>query len=72
MALPLDTLEKSLNQKLLLLLKDGRKIEGKLIGFDEYMNIVLDEVEETTRDETKRRLGKIILRGSNVVSISLI
>lgn len=71
MALPLDTLEKSVNQKLTLLLKDGRNIEGKLLGFDEYMNLVLGDVEDT-KDETKRRLGKIILRGSNVVSISLV
>ena len=71
MALPLDLLEKSVNQKLLLLLKDGRNIEGKLLGFDEYMNLVLDEVEEL-KEENKRRLGKIILRGSNVVSISLV
>ena len=54
-----------------LLLKDGRHIEGNLIGYDEYMNLVLDEVEES-KDENKRRLGRIILRGSNVVSISFI
>ena len=70
MALPLDVLEKSVNQKLLLLLKDGRSIKGKLLGYDEYMNLVLDDVEET-KDETTRRLGRIILRGNNVVSISL-
>ncbi len=71
MSLPLDVLEKAVNQKLLLLLKDGRHIEGKLLGYDEYMNLVLDEVEES-KDEIKRRLGRIILRGSNVVSISFI
>ena len=70
MALPLDILEKSVNQKLLLLLKDGRNINGTLLGYDEYMNLVLDDVEET-KDENKRRLGRIILRGNNVVSISL-
>ena len=70
MALPLDVLEKSINQKLTLLLKDGRVVEGSLTGYDEYMNMVLDDVEETN-DETKRRLGTIILRGNNVVSISL-
>jgi len=71
MALPLDVLEKSLNQKVSLLLKDGRFIDGKLTGYDEYMNMVLDDVEET-KDENKRRIGKIILRGNNVVSISLL
>jgi len=70
MALPLDVLEKSINQKLTLLLKDGRVVEGSLTGYDEYMNMVLDDVEEIN-DDTKRRLGTIILRGNNVVSISL-
>jgi len=71
MALPLDVLEKSLNQKLSLLLKDSRVIEGTLSGYDEYMNMVLTEVEET-HDDNKRRLGTIILRGNNVVSISIV
>ncbi len=71
MALPLDVLEKSMNQKLSLLLKDGRVIGGKLSGYDEYMNMVLTDVEESLED-TKRRLGTVILRGNNVVSISLI
>ncbi|MEF8880136.1 MAG: LSM domain-containing protein [Candidatus Thermoplasmatota archaeon] len=71
MALPLDVLEKSVNQKLNLLLKDGREIEGTLSGYDEYMNMVLSDVEENS-GETKRKLGTIILRGNNVVSISII
>jgi small nuclear ribonucleoprotein len=71
MALPLDVLEKAMNQKLSLLLKDGRTIEGKLSGYDEYMNMVLSDVEENF-EENKRRLGTIILRGNNVVSISII
>ena len=70
MALPLDVLEKSVNQRLSLLLKDGRILEGRLSGYDEYMNMVLEDVEEIT-EETKKRLGTIILRGNNVVSISL-
>lgn len=71
MALPLDVLEKSLNQKLSLLLKDGRLIEGTLSGYDEYMNMVLTDVEENN-EEAKKRLGTIILRGNNVVCISII
>ena len=58
MALPLDVLEKSVNRRLSLLLKDGRMMEGRLSGFDEYMNLVLEDVEET-KDDTKRRVGTI-------------
>ncbi|EMR73773.1 Small nuclear ribonucleoprotein, LSM family [Thermoplasmatales archaeon SCGC AB-539-N05] len=71
MALPLDVLEKSVNGKLSLLLKDGRTIEGKLSGYDEYMNLVMEDVEEN-KNETKRRIGTIILRGNNVVSITVL
>jgi small nuclear ribonucleoprotein len=71
MALPLDVLEKAMDQKLSLLLKDSRVIEGKLTGYDEYMNMVLIDAEETL-NENKRRLGTVILRGNNVVSISIL
>jgi len=62
-------LEKSMNKKISLLLKDSRVLEGKLTGYDEYMNMVLEETEERTAEQT-RRLGVVILRGNNVVSIS--
>ncbi len=69
MALPLDVLERSINKKMSLQLKDGRVIEGKLVGYDQYMNLVLEESEEKA-GETGRRLGTLVLRGNNVVTIS--
>jgi small nuclear ribonucleoprotein len=51
-----------------LLLKDGRVLEGVLVGFDEYMNMVLDDTQET-KDEIVKKMGKVILRGNNVVTI---
>jgi len=68
-ALPLDVLERSINKKMSLQLKDGRVIEGKLVGYDQYMNLVLEESEEKA-GETGRRLGTLVLRGNNVVTIS--
>jgi small nuclear ribonucleoprotein len=69
MVMPLDLLEKSLDATFVLTLKDGRTVQGKLVGFDQYMNLVLEEAQETAKDE-KRSLGTIILRGNNVVSIA--
>jgi small nuclear ribonucleoprotein len=69
MVMPLALLEKSMNKNISLLLKDKRVLEGKLTGYDEYMNMVLEETEERTVEQT-RRLGVVILRGNNVVSIS--
>ena len=69
MALPLDLLEQSLNHEISILLKDGRTIEGKLLGYDQYMNLVVDEAEEKMEDK-HRKLGKVVVRGSTIVSAS--
>lgn len=74
MVMPLNILEKSLNRKVSLLLKDSRTLEGKLVGYDEYMNMVLEDTEETridqeTNDTQVRRIGTVVLRGNNVVTI---
>jgi small nuclear ribonucleoprotein len=69
MVMPLSLLEKSVNKKVNLLLKDNRVLEGTLIGYDDYLNMVLENTEETTPDAVKR-LGTVILRGNNVVSIT--
>lgn len=69
MAMPLEILERSLNKKINLLLKDGRTLTGILTGFDDYMNMVLNDTEEVFNEE-KKRLGMVVLRGNNVVSIA--
>ena len=63
-------LERSLNKKVSVLLKDQRILEGILVGFDEHMNIVLDETQEK-RGEAERKLGRVVLRGNNVISIGI-
>ncbi|MHB1811592.1 MAG: LSM domain-containing protein [Thermoplasmataceae archaeon] len=68
MIMPMKMLEENLNKQVALLLKDNRVLEGKLTGYDEYMNMVLDEVQENAESLT-RKLGTVVIRGSNVVRI---
>ncbi|EKD19748.1 uncharacterized protein L3040_001906 [Drepanopeziza brunnea f. sp. 'multigermtubi'] len=47
------------------------RIEGKIRGFDEFMNLVIDdavEVKQATKTsaESRRDLGQILLKGDNV------
>jgi small nuclear ribonucleoprotein len=56
-------------QKVELELKDGRKVRGRLVGTDEHMNVVLEDAEEEG-PAMVRRLGTLIVRGSNVASLN--
>ncbi|KAG2172769.1 hypothetical protein INT43_000116 [Umbelopsis isabellina] len=46
------------------------RIEGKIIGFDEFMNLVLDEaVEINNKGQTRKEIGRILLKGDNITLI---
>jgi len=55
---PLDVLESSVEERVTVQLKDGDVHEGVLVGYDQHMNLVVEDGEDTT-----------IIRGDNVVTI---
>ena len=63
-------LEESLGKIVLVRLRGGKKLRGKLKGFDQHLNLVLEETEDITNAEKGRKIGTIILRGDNVIIIS--
>ena len=65
-----EILERSLGKIVLVRLRGRRSIRGKLKGFDQHLNLVMEETEDTTNRETVRKLGTIIVRGDNVVIVS--
>ncbi|MCI4342799.1 MAG: LSM domain-containing protein [Thermoplasmata archaeon] len=65
---PTTLVERLLNQRVTLVLKDTRQMAGTLLGVDEHLNLVLDDADETTT-EVSRHLGRVVLRGSNVVTL---
>jgi small nuclear ribonucleoprotein len=60
----------SKNKSVLLRLRNNKTIKGNLLEFDVHMNITLDDAEDVT-DEEPEKLGKILLRGDNILSVSL-
>lgn len=45
-------------------------IEGQIIGFDEYMNIVLDMATEVdTKTQKRTDVGRILLKGDAITLI---
>jgi small nuclear ribonucleoprotein len=63
-------LEESLEKIVLVRLKGGKSLRGRLKGFDQHLNLVLEETEDTTDGENVKKLGIIIVRGDNVIIIS--
>ena len=63
-------LEESLGKMVLVRLKGGRSFRGKLQGFDQHMNLVLEETEDISDTNNTTRIGTIIVRGDNVVILS--
>jgi U6 snRNA-associated Sm-like protein LSm7 len=59
-------------------LSGGREVTGTLKGFDQLLNLVLDECVESLRDpedplkitDKTRKLGLIVCRGTSVMVVS--
>lgn len=56
----------------------GRELQGTLRGFDELVNLVLDDCDEFLRDpedneritDKSRKLGLVVVRGTQVSLVS--
>ncbi len=63
-------LDESINKIVLIKLKGNKSIRGNLLGFDQHMNLLLDQSEEIPSEGDAKSLGSIVVRGDNVVMIS--
>lgn len=70
--LPLKFLEKSLDLRILVKLKDGSEYVGVLERSDISMNLILSEARQVTEsNELIANYGRVLIRGSNVLYISI-
>ena len=58
------------DKDVLLRLRNNKTIRGTLKEFDIHMNLTLENAEDIT-DETPVKLNTILLRGDNILLISL-
>ena len=63
-------LDESLGRVVLIKMKGSKVIRGTLLGFDQHMNLLLEESEEILEEGKTNNLGTIVVRGDNVVIIS--
>ena len=68
--LAVKVLDESINKVVLIKLKGNKTIRGNLLGFDQHMNLLLDQSEEIPSEGDSKNLGSIVVRGDNVIMIS--
>ena len=72
---PMELLSNSIGAQVLVELKGRRKIRGKLRGYDQHLNLILEDADEIAIDpeaetETVTQINTVIVRGDNVVIVS--
>ncbi|MFW9882577.1 MAG: LSM domain-containing protein [Candidatus Thorarchaeota archaeon] len=76
---PIDYLKSSINKVILIKVKRNRLFRGILSGFDEHLNLYLEETsqlfeyqdDEGNIREEHENLGNIVVRGDNVIFVNL-
>jgi small nuclear ribonucleoprotein len=69
---PFDLLNKAIGQQVLIRMKGGMFIRGRLKSFDAHMNLAMESSEELEGGELKAKIGTIVLRGGNIIYVSLV
>jgi small nuclear ribonucleoprotein len=59
-----------MHKPVLVRLKGTKHLRGKLMAFDQHMNLVMDDTDELEGDEVTSKIGTVIVRGDNILYIS--
>ena len=68
---PLNLLVKKLNAEVNIRLKNDVEYHGRMIDADSHMNLILEGATEYRGNTATANYGNIILRGSNILYISV-
>ncbi|EDV26422.1 uncharacterized protein TRIADDRAFT_50007 [Trichoplax adhaerens] len=67
--LPLELIDKCIGSRIHIIMKSDKEVVGTLLGFDDFVNMVLEDVTEyeTTADGRRvTKLDQILLNGNNI------
>ncbi len=71
MAYEISTLMNNSKDKVVLLrMRNAKTIQGTLKEFDIHMNMTLEDAEDIS-DEKPEKLGKVLIRGDNILAVSI-
>ncbi|EAU93207.1 hypothetical protein CC1G_10275 [Coprinopsis cinerea okayama7 len=67
--LPLELIDRCIGSKIWVVMKNDREFTGTLLGFDDFVNMVLEDVtefENTPQGRKKTKLTQTLLNGNNI------
>jgi small nuclear ribonucleoprotein len=67
-------LDECVDKVIVIKLRNKKTIQGNLRAFDQQMNLILTDTKDVTEDVTEdddKNLDKILLRGDNIIMVSL-
>uniref|UniRef100_A0AAQ4QVB1 U6 snRNA-associated Sm-like protein LSm5 n=1 Tax=Gasterosteus aculeatus aculeatus TaxID=481459 RepID=A0AAQ4QVB1_GASAC len=70
--LPLELVDKCIGSRIHIVMKTDKEIVGTLLGFDDFVNMVLEDVTEFEITPEGRRITKldqILLNGNNITMV---
>jgi len=67
---PLDIINQSLNNTIIVALKNNVEIRGILLGYDQHLNLVLKDADEIVDGKIEKSIGIAVIRGDNIIYIS--
>ena len=70
--LPLELVDKCIGSRIHIIMRNDKEIVGTLLGFDDFVNMVLEDVTEFEQTSEGRRITKldqILLNGNNITML---
>ncbi|KIL70941.1 hypothetical protein M378DRAFT_155888 [Amanita muscaria Koide BX008] len=67
--LPLELIDRCIGSRIWVIMKGNREFTGRLLGFDDFVNMVLEDVTEfeiTPEGTKKTALAQTLLNGNNI------
>jgi len=64
--------DKCIGSRIHIIMKNEKELVGTLLGFDDYVNMVLEDVteyEQTMEGRRVTKLEQILLNGSNITMV---
>lgn len=68
--LPLEAIDRAIGSKIKILLTNDKEFRGTLVGFDDFVNVVLEDVTEVDIEGKEGKLiRKMLLNGAQIAML---